>query len=123
MLALPQRSEGMMKLIVAYIDAAEFEPLREDLLGLGIPTLSLADAGGAMPNAPVAGSYRGAAMESHVRAKVRVECVVGDELVATAVETVLKHEGKGAFAFVIAVEQALPASYVAVGDGAVEGVA
>jgi nitrogen regulatory protein PII len=112
-----------MKLIVAYIDAGEFEPFREELVGLGIPTLSIADAGGAMPTPPVAGSYRGTAFESHVRPKVRLECVVGDELVPTVVETALKHEGKGAFTFVMPVEQAQPASYVAHGDGVAGGVA
>jgi len=115
-----QLSGGNVKLIVAYIDGAEFEPFREELVGLGIPTLSVADAGGALPDATVAGTYRGTTIESHVRPKVRVECVVGDDLVSTVVDAVLKHEGKGAFAFVVAVEQAYPASYVATGDGAVE---
>jgi nitrogen regulatory protein P-II 1 len=113
----------MMKLVVAYIDGAEFETFREELLGLGIPTMSIADAGGSLPASTVAGTYRGASVESHVRAKVRMECVVSDELAATLVETALKHEGKGAFAYVVDVEQAQPASYVASGREAVEGVA
>jgi len=112
-----------MKLIVAYIDGAEFEPFREEMVGLGIPTLSVAEAGGALPAPTAAGSYRGTNIETHVRPKVRVECVVSDELVSTVVDNVLKHEGKGAFAFVVPVEQAHPASYVALGDAAVEGVA
>ena len=112
-----------MKLIVAYIDGGEFEPFREELIALGIPTLSIADAGGAMAEPTVSGSYRGTNIETHVRPKVRLECVVSDDLVPSVVDTVLKHEGKGAFAFVIPVEQAQPASYVAVGAGAVEGVA
>lgn len=111
-----------MKLVVAYIDGAEFEPFREDMLGLGIPTLSVADAGGSLPDSTVAGTYRGTAIESHMRPKVRMECVVSDELVSTVIETVLKHEGKGAFTFVVGVEQAHPESYVATGEGAVEGV-
>jgi len=112
-----------MKLVVAYIDGSEFDTFREELLGLGIPTLSVADAAGSLPDATVAGTYRGATIESHVRPKVRMECVVSDDLVSTVVETVLKHEGKGAFAFVVGVEQAHPASYVAAGEGAVEEVA
>ena len=58
-----------------------------------------------------------------MRPKVRIECVIGDELVSTVMQTVLKHEGKGAFAFVLPVEHAEPASYVAGGEGAVERVA
>lgn len=112
-----------MKLVVAYLDGVEFEPFREELLGLGIPTLSVAEAAGSLPDASVAGRYRGVTVERHVRPKVRIECVVGDDLVSTVVETVLRHEGLGAFAFVVGVEQAHPASYVAGGQAAVEGVA
>ena len=47
---------------------------------------------------------------------------MSDELVDTVVEAVLKHEGKGAFTFVLGVEQAKPMAYVATGPAA-EGVA
>ena len=47
---------------------------------------------------------------------------MSDELVDTVVEAILKHEGKGAFTFVLGVEQAKPMSYVATGLAA-EGVA
>jgi nitrogen regulatory protein PII len=123
MLATPNYgAENPMKLVVAYIDGAEFEPFREELVSLGVPTLSMSDAGGALPDASVAGTYRGVAIESHVRPKVRVECVVSDDRVSTVVDTVLKHEGKGAFAFVLDVEQAHPASYVAATEEAVADV-
>ena len=112
-----------MKLVVAYVDSAEFESLREELVGLGVPTMSVADVAGSLPEAVVSGSYRGAAIESHTRAKVRVECVVGDDLVSTVVEAVLNHPGKGAFTYVVPVEQAHPAHYVANGTQEVEGVA
>jgi nitrogen regulatory protein PII len=111
-----------MKLVVAYIDGAEFETFREELISLGIPTMSIADVGGSLPESTVTGTYRGTAIETHVRPKVRMECVVSDDLVATFIETVLKHEGKGAFAYVIDVVDAQPAAYVASGEGAVESV-
>lgn len=104
-----------MKLVVAYIDGAEYQGLREELLALGIPTLSVADVAASLPEATVSASYRGATISSHTRPKVRAECVVSDDLVPTVLEIVLKHEGNGAFTFVVAVEQALPASYVATG--------
>lgn len=114
--------EKMMKLVVAYIDGAEFEPFREELISLGVPTMSIADVGGSLPTPDVAGTYRGTVIESNVRPKVRLECVVGDDLVGPIIETVLKHEGKGAFAYVVDVEQAQPASYVGSPAAAVEGV-
>ena len=119
----PERSKTNIKLVVAYIDGAEYEALREELLGLGIPTLSVADVAASLPESTVSATYRGTAIDSHTRPKVRAECVVGDDLVATVVDAVLKHEGKGAFTFVVPVEQAQPASYVAMGTEAVEGVA
>jgi nitrogen regulatory protein PII len=112
-----------MKLVVAYVDAVEYESLREELLSLGIPTLSVTDVTASLPEATVSASYRGTAIESHTRPKVRAECVVVDKLVPTVVEAVLKREGKGAFTFVVPVEQAQPESYVATGLPAVEGVA
>ena len=84
-----------MKFVVAYIDGAEYESLREELLGLGIPMLSVADVAASRPEATVSGTYRGTAIESHTRPKVRAECVVSDDLVSTVVDAVLKHEGKG----------------------------
>jgi nitrogen regulatory protein PII len=111
-----------MKLVVAYIDGAEFEAFREELIGLGIPTMSIADVGGSLPESTVTGTYRGTSIETHVRPKVRMECVVADDLVAMFIDTVLKHEGKGAFAYVLDVEQAQPARYVASAEGAVESV-
>jgi nitrogen regulatory protein PII len=109
-----------MKLVVAYIDGAEYEPFREELIALGVPTMSIADVGGSLPTPDVAGTYRGTAIESNVRPKVRMECVVGDDLVGPIIDTVLKHEGKGAFAYVLDVEQAQPEKYVATGAAAVE---
>src|SRR3954453_11553747 len=119
----PNGVERRMKLVVAYVDGAEYESLREELLALGIPTLSVTDVAASLPEATVAATYRGTAIESHTRPKVRAECVVGDELVSTVVDAVLKREGKGAFTFVVPVEQAPRMAYVATGAEAVEGVA
>ena len=102
-----------MKLVVAYIDSAEFEPIRLELIELGIPSMSISDAGASLLDADVTGSYRGAAIESHVRPKVRLEAVVSDDAAPTLIETLLRHEGKGVFTFVLNVEQALPEKYVA----------
>ena len=112
-----------MKLVVAYIDSAEVEPLREELLGLGIPTLSVAQAGGSLPQMAVVGSYRGETIDSNVRPKARMECVLADDRVPVVIDAVLKREGKGAFAFVVPVEDAQPATYVAGAADLVEGSA
>ena len=118
----PNERRIAMKLVVAYIDSAEFEPLREELLGLGIPTLSVAQSGGALPQPAVTGKYRGETIDSNVRPKARMECVLSDDRVPIVIDAVLKREGKGAFAFVVPVEDAKPSTYVAMAAEVVEGV-
>ncbi len=109
-----------MKVVVAYIEREAFEPIREELLESGFPSLSVLDASGSIPEATVSTSYRGAAIESHSRPKARVECVVGDEHVSTVMGTVLKHSGERTFVFVLPVEQAYPTETVTAAEEAVQ---
>jgi nitrogen regulatory protein PII len=101
-----------MKMVVAYIERASFELIREDLLGLGFLSLSAWDASGSVPESTITGSYRGVAIENHLRPKMRLECVVGSDQVSTVVETVLKHALERRFVFVVAVEQVYPTDTV-----------
>ena len=78
-----------MKMVVAYIDNDKFDGIRTALLGLGFQSLSAWEATGTLPESTVHGQYRGVAIERHVRAKTRFECVTGEEHVKTVVDTVL----------------------------------
>lgn len=82
-----------MKMVVASIERAGFEPIREDLLGLGFLSLSAWDATGSVPEATVTGSYRGVSIENHLRPRTRLECVMGPEHVTPVVDTVLEPAG------------------------------
>src|SRR5215208_8367982 len=97
-----------MKMVVAYVEPERFEGIREDLLGLGFPSLSVLSAGGTVPEATLTATYRGAAVEQHSRPKARLECVVGDDHASTLVDTVIKIGGERTFAFVVPVETAYP---------------
>jgi nitrogen regulatory protein PII len=97
-----------MKMVVAYVEPERFDPIRDDLLGLGFVSLSVVNANGSVPEATMSGSYRGVTIERHVRPKARIECVVGADHVSTVVETILKHGGERTFVFVVPVEQAYP---------------
>jgi nitrogen regulatory protein P-II 1 len=97
-----------MKMVVAYIERAGFEPIREELLGLGFTSISAWEATGSVPEPTVTGSYRGTPIENHLRPKTRLECVVGDEQVQTVMETVLRLAGERKFVFVLPIEQAYP---------------
>ena len=105
-----------MKMVVAYIEPGSFEPIREELLGLGFLSLSAWEASGSVPEPTSSGSYRGVAVENHLRPKTRFECVVGSDEVSTVVDTVLKHTTDRRFVFVVPVEQAYPTDTVLAGE-------
>lgn len=105
-----------MKMVVAYVDPERFEGIREDLLDLGFPSLSVLSAGGTVPEATLTATYRGAAIEQHSRPKARLECVVGDDHASTVVETVLKDGDDRSFVFVVPVEGAYPSETVKIDE-------
>ena len=101
-----------MKMVVAYIEREGFEPIREELLSLGFLSISAWEASGSVPEPTVTGSYRGTTIETNLRPKTRIECVVGAEQVPVVVDTVLKHAGEHRFVFVVEVEQAYPTATI-----------
>jgi nitrogen regulatory protein PII len=109
-----------MKMVVAYVEPEQFEPIREDLLGMGFVSISVLDANGSVPEPTMSGSYRGAKIERHLRPKARIECVVGADHTSTVVDTMLKHGGERTFVFVVPVEQAYPTETVKTDAVAVE---
>ena len=101
-----------MKMVVAYVDPQRFEEIREDLLELGFVSISVLNASGSMPEPIVTGSYRGAALERHLRPKARIEAVVADDAVSTVVETIISAGGERTFVTVMPVEEAHPEELV-----------
>ncbi|HTN25984.1 MAG TPA: P-II family nitrogen regulator [Solirubrobacteraceae bacterium] len=102
-----------MKMVIAYVDAEAFEPIRVHLIELGIASLSMIQASGSVPDAIAKGSYRGITLETHVRPKTRIECVVGDDLVEQVVESVLELATDRRFVVVLDVVSAHPMTTVA----------
>src|SRR5881275_2151992 len=99
-----------MKMVVAYIRHEAFEPIREELLELGFPSLSISEVKGSGRQKGVTERYRGAELTNYLRPKVKLECVVATRDVETVVETILKHARSGAIGdgkvFVMPVEEA-----------------
>ena len=110
-----------MKMVVAYVERETFEPIREELLGLGFLSLSAVEASGSVPEATVTGQYRGVTIERHSRPKARLECVVGAEHVSTVIDTILKHAAERSFVFVVPVEHAYPTETVKLAEGVGSG--
>jgi len=99
-----------MKKIEAYVRHEAFEPIRDELLQLGFPSLSITEVKGSGRQKGVTERYRGAELTNWLRPKVKIECVVATDDVDTVVEAILKHARTGSVGdgklFVLPVEQA-----------------
>jgi nitrogen regulatory protein PII len=84
-----------MKMVVAYIRHEAFEPIREDLLERGFPSLSIQEVKGSGRQKGITEHYRGSAIAIHLRPKLKIECVVDDGDVQVIVDTILKHARTG----------------------------
>ena len=88
-----------MKMIVAYIRHEAFEPIRQELLDAGFPSLSITE------------HYRCSELAVHLRPKLKLECVVEDKDVGLIKETILRHARTGSVGdgklFLLPVEDAV----------------
>jgi nitrogen regulatory protein PII len=100
-----------MKMIVAYIRPEAFEPIREDLLAAGIPSLSIDEVKGSGRQRGLTERYRGSQLTINLRPKLKLECVVESDQVSLVTETILRHARTGEVGdgkiFVLPVEQAI----------------
>ena len=100
-----------MKMIVAYIRHEAFEPIREELLERGFPSISITEVKGSGRQKGITEQYRGSSIAIHLRPKLKLECVVEDSDAAVIMETILKHARTGSVGdgkiFVIPVEDAV----------------
>jgi nitrogen regulatory protein PII len=100
-----------MKMIVAYIRHEAFEPIRQELLVAGFPSLSILEAKGSGRQKGITEHYRGAELAINVRPKLRLEVVVDDDDLKVVTETIQRHARTGQIGdgkvFVLAVESAI----------------
>ena len=100
-----------MKMVVAYIRHEAFEPIREDLLERGFPSLSISEVKGSGRQKGITEHYRGSEIAIHLRPKLKLECVVEDQDAQVIVETILKHARTGSVGdgkiFLLPVEDAV----------------
>jgi nitrogen regulatory protein PII len=100
-----------MKMIVAYIRHEAFEPVRQDLLEAGFPSLSISEVKGSGRQKGITEHYRGSEIAIHLRPKLKVECVVDDGDAQLIVDTILRHARTGSVGdgkiFVLPVEDAI----------------
>jgi nitrogen regulatory protein P-II 1 len=100
-----------MKMIAAYIRHEALEPIREDLLGAGFPSITVSEVKGSGRQRGLTERYRGSELTINLRPKLKLECVVETEQVTLVTETILRHARTGEVGdgkiFVLPVEQAI----------------
>jgi nitrogen regulatory protein PII len=100
-----------MKMIVAYIRHEAFEPIRQDLLEAGFPSLTISEVKGSGRQKGITEHYRGSEIAIHLRPKLRIECVVDDGDTQLIVDTILRHGRTGSVGdgkiFLLPVEEAI----------------
>ena len=99
-----------MKMVVAYIRHEAFEPIREDLLEAGFPSLSITEVKGSGRQKAITEHYRGSELAVHLRPKLKLEIVVESKDVGVIRESILRHARTGSVGdgklFVLPVEEA-----------------
>jgi nitrogen regulatory protein PII len=100
-----------MKMVTAYIRHEAFEPIREDLLEKGFPSLSITEVKGSGRQKGITEQYRGSSIAINLRPKLKVECVVEDGDIRVIVDTILRHARTGQVGdgkiFILPVEDAV----------------
>jgi nitrogen regulatory protein PII len=96
-------------MITAYIRHEAFEPIREELLDKGFPSISVCEVKGSGRQRGITEQYRGASVTNYLRPKLKLECAVATEDVQVVVDVILTHARTGNVGdgkiFVQAIEQ------------------
>ena len=100
-----------MKMVVAYIRHEAFEPIRQELLEAGFPSLSITEVKGSGRQKGITEHYRGSELTIHLRPKLKFEMVVESSDVGVVRDTILRHARTGSVGdgkiFVLPVEDAI----------------
>ncbi len=84
-----------MKMLIAYIRHEAFEPIRQDMLEAGFPSLTITEVKGSGRQKGITEHYRGTALQIHLRPKIKLETVVESKDVGVIKEIILKHARTG----------------------------
>src|SRR5215216_4157774 len=84
-----------MKMVVAYIRHEAFEPIRQDLLDAGFPSLTISEVKGSGRQKGITEHYRGSELQIHLRPKLKLEMVVETKDVGFVKDAILRHARTG----------------------------
>ncbi|MCA1678574.1 MAG: P-II family nitrogen regulator [Actinobacteria bacterium] len=80
-----------MKLIVASLPNDAFEPVRTELLDLGVLRITISEVHRSDPLSVMTLHYRGAALHTDLRSELRLECVADDDQSLAVVNVLRGH--------------------------------
>jgi len=83
-----------MKMIIAHLPNSAFETLRTELGDLGVLRMAVAQVYSTSPRPSVTLRYRGAPLRTHLRAEMRLECVVTDGQSSALIDVLHGHAGQ-----------------------------
>ncbi len=92
-----------MKLIIAYLPTEAFERARTELLDVGVTRTTISEVRSSGPWSLTSLSYRGAALDVHLRSELRLECLAGDEQSPAVVDVLRGHASHAGLAGRVAV--------------------
>jgi nitrogen regulatory protein PII len=93
-----------MNLIIAHLPNDAFEPVRIELLNLGVHRTTISQVHSSGPQPALTLQYRGAALDTHVRSELRLECLATAEQSPVVVDVLRGHASRtGAWAGRVAV--------------------
>jgi nitrogen regulatory protein PII len=84
-----------MKMVIAYIRHEAFEPIRQDMLDAGFPSLTITEVKGSGRQKGITEHYRGASLQIHLRPKLKLETVVETKDLGVIKEIILRHARTG----------------------------
>jgi len=100
-----------MKKVEAIIRHIKLEEVRDALDKLGVGGLTVTEVKGAGTQRGYTETYRGTKVVIHLRPKVKLETIVPDEIVASVIDTIVKHARTGEIGdgkiFIYNVEEAI----------------
>jgi nitrogen regulatory protein P-II 1 len=100
-----------MKKIEAFLRYEAFDPIRNALAEHGVPSMSVTEVKGSGRQKGITERYRGSELVIHLRPKLKIECVVGDDEVDIVVDAILANAATGEVGdgkiFIIDVEDAI----------------
>jgi len=98
-----------MKLVIAYIQPAALDNVKQALTDVGVGRMSVANAQGAGQQGGYTETYRGADFEVLLRKKIRLEIAVNDDYVERTREAIIEGARTGNFGdgviFVVKLEE------------------